>query len=248
MAASGSSSQILPTVHAVVSRTTTLGSFINSIKVGIACKHNSYWQSKTNIACKHNSYWQSKTKIEIHADQHLRRGNTDGWVLTQLSKQFCHFIRYACQIFNNITKTGPRLRSRVLLPPGDPPAPTPRAGIFASHTGDQQACLGPRKWNQCLDHLLLIGSPAPRLVSGGNLASSPHCVVGGLGGQLAPGAAARSSVVEPAPSGPQVVGGARGALGWGGGRGTTSVVHSLGGRVCPRGGALRADAGCLLGL
>ena len=106
MAASGSSSQILPTVHAVVSRTTTLGSFINSIKVGIACKHNSYWQSKTNIACKHNSYWQSKTKIEIHADQHLRRGNTDGWVLTQLSKQFCHFIRYACQIFNNITKTG----------------------------------------------------------------------------------------------------------------------------------------------
>ena len=92
MAASGSSSQILPTVHAVVSRTTTLGSFINSIKVGIACKHN--------------SYWQSKTKIEIHADQHLRRGNTDGWVLTQLSKQFCHFIRYACQIFNNITKTG----------------------------------------------------------------------------------------------------------------------------------------------
>lgn len=142
----------------------------------------------------------------------------------------------------------PRLRSRVLLPPGDPPAPTPRAGIFASHTGDQQACLGPRKWNQCLDHLLLIGSPAPRLVSGRNLASSPHCVVGGLGGQLAPGAAARSSVVEPAPSGPQVVGGARGALGWGGGRGTTSVVHSLGGRVCPRGGALRADAGCLLGL
>lgn len=35
MAASGSSSQILPMVHAVVSRTTTLGSFISSIRVGI---------------------------------------------------------------------------------------------------------------------------------------------------------------------------------------------------------------------
>lgn len=75
-----------------------------------------------------------------------------------------------------------------------PPAPTPRAGIFASHTGDEQARLGPWKWNQCLGHLLLIRSPAPRLVSGGNSSSSPGCVVGGLSGQLAPGAVARSSV------------------------------------------------------
>lgn len=75
MAASGSSSQIRPTVQAVVSLTTTLGSFISSISVGMACtqwpsSHTSSWQlaqpgSNYNLESKLGSNYSLEVNVNL---------------------------------------------------------------------------------------------------------------------------------------------------------------------------------------
>lgn len=122
-----------------------------------------------------------------------------------------------------------------------PPAPTPEQASLLLTLGTSRRVWGPRRRDQCLGHLLLIRSPAPRLVSGRNSSSSRLC-----GWQAQRAACTWSCRPQLRGNCTQWSSGCRRSVGEGWG---VNFCHPQCWREgLPQGAHLGAGAGCLLGL